>query len=292
MSWSRLFYVPLFFFCSGYTTRNIDLRRKARGLLVPYITFNILMLVFTLIFNPASVTPLSWLGPVYGRFCLYPYTSADNIQLLTWNNAPVWFLPALFTSFILLKPLISAKSRRQKIILAITYIMAAQLMRYLPVLLPWSLDTAPYFAIIMWAGYLTRRHNLLRHPMWMFVLVMSFSLVLRMMLPNINLSVREYGPSLTLNLIGALAGSISFVKFCLLLSGSSAASILARLNAGALSIFALQMPFMSLPVIIIPALSEYPEFLWAIQLVTGLAAGYATGVSLNRYAPYLMGKKQ
>lgn len=88
------FHMPLFFMVSGllYKSRGIGptLRNKWSGLVVPYL----LALLVTL--------PVLWIigrGDAFNARLLVDVLEAKN-EVLIWNS-PMWFLPSLFTTFLL-----------------------------------------------------------------------------------------------------------------------------------------------------------------------------------------------
>ena len=103
MHYTLAFYVPIFFFCSGYTTsipRNIPFKenfiKHAIKLLKPYLFFTIILL---LIFRQFYLQGL--VGIFYSRYCLYPFGSPEIYRFFINGNYPLWFLTCMVIAYYL-----------------------------------------------------------------------------------------------------------------------------------------------------------------------------------------------
>lgn len=245
MYWSNLFFIPIFFICSGYTTTtNFSLKIKFIKLIIPYFLINILLIgVMSL---TEHITSDTLLGVLYGRYSIMSNIEGDNtLRQLQWYNAPTWFLPALFTGYILFKIILKAKNIYHRTILLIAYLVISYAFSRLPVLLPWSLDTAFIFAIYIYIGMLIKNHSITHLPN---ILTISTLIYIICLILNgiVNLSVRYYGHYILLSIIGAISGSIVIIKSCEILCERFPLSIWTAFNRYALVLFCIQMPFLKL----------------------------------------------
>lgn len=214
------FYVGLFFVLAGYTytqrgTTGEFVAGKARRLLVPYLSFNVLCLALYYVLRPLEANDT--LGVLYSRYCLYPIPHIDNPIFLSCGNATTWFLTALFAALLLYRLLMSV-SYRWQVTLTILYLAATFGSSLLPLLLPWSIDCAPLFALLIFAGYwLKENKRVLLHRVqerqawekWVYgTLLVLLYLLLAWANGYVNLSVRIFGRSLFLFFITCVAGSM------------------------------------------------------------------------------------
>lgn len=185
-------YMPWFFILSGITFKNKgtknNIQLKCKRLLIPYFFYGII-----LSFIPLAEWSNNLLGILYSRYCLYPNLSHT---FLPKYGSPLWFLTAMFISYILFFLYIRISQKKKQIYLIILYIIIAYLCTYLPILLPWSIDTAFIGAIFIILGYrfqpffLSEKTNLMK-------LLISICLIIPITIfnGNTNMSIRYYGNS-------------------------------------------------------------------------------------------------
>ena len=169
--WGGMFFVPAFFLLSGYTYHPdngtyIDyVKKKAKRLLIPYLTANLFLFLFFFIkmiltHNLTSdFVVRSLLGILYGRNQIF-MSSDYHSNLMINLNAPTWFLPALFVALIMLEGFYRlCKGNEKKVVLiVVVYALFATGYHYfVPVLLPWCLDIMPFFLLMMLAGNLLKK---------------------------------------------------------------------------------------------------------------------------------------
>lgn len=240
MRWALPCYIPLFFLTSGYcTTRAVSLTAKARTLLLPYLFFSVLLIVVHRSFGTTDI-----IGAVYSRYSLYPMGTPDNIffMSLQTGNAPLWFLTAMFISFVWLW--LAQRFPKWELPLMGIYFFLAWLLCRLPILLPWSIETAFFLTLFIEAGMLLRRYNLLQR-----MGAVAFACIVLVYIPlcwasdGVNLSVREYGPSLLLLLPTALAGSVGLMQLSQYLTPTILGKLLKHTGRQSLPIFCIHLPF-------------------------------------------------
>lgn len=235
--WGGMFFVPVFFVLSGFTYRIREesfltfCGRKAKRLLLPYITANGILFVFFLVKDILSgqVTPVKKLLDVIGIFyarnqmfvtepkVLFPPAAEGNIYFYELLNSPTWFLPALFLTMVLFEILvrISKRDGRKMLLGAVILLCMANLWHYLfPLLLPWSLDAVPYFLIMFLWGYFMKRKQFLDYfdrKKWILLLLFVGFLVCALINGSANYSVADYGRSTMLALYNALVSSTTLM---------------------------------------------------------------------------------
>lgn len=237
MSWALPCYIPIFYVASGFCTiRPVKLNEKFKKLILPYFLFSIILLIVNNSYNW-----IDWLGILYSRWCIYPLGSKSNIFLLRSGNAPLWFLTSMFVSFILFWLL---QKSNKPIWLICSYITTTYLLAFLPVLLPWSIDTAFLMAIFIFFGVMIRELALLHkiNYKWLICLVLLY-VAFRFVCGNVNLSVRIYGRSLFMMLPTALLGSTILLKTSCYFEGSLWGRIISKIGRHSLTIFCLHIPF-------------------------------------------------
>ncbi len=225
-------------------------RRKAKRLLIPFFVTN---LVLALVFLAKDVltgsfasSPLSSLirnfGFIYGRNRLL----GDHLTLLgpgkmtkcyfmTILNSPTWFLPALFLVFVYMELCARVLTRLEKekeeesildhkILLVIFLTGLCSVMgHYLtPLLLPWSIDALPIFALLFYLGYQFGQKGLwdklVVRPYVIFVLG-AICVVGGLINGSANFSIGDYGTSMNLGILNAITSSIMLLYLCYLCRG-------------------------------------------------------------------------
>lgn len=169
--WGGMFFVPAFFLLSGYTYHPGNgsykeyVKKKAKRLLIPYLTANLFLFLFFLIKMvlthnlPSDFVVRSLLGILYGRNQIFISTDYHS-NLMINLNAPTWFLPALFVALIMLEGfyrLCKGNGKKVVLIVVVYALFATGYHYFVPVLLPWCLDIMPFFLLMMLAGNLLKK---------------------------------------------------------------------------------------------------------------------------------------
>ena len=136
--------------------------------------------------------------------------------MTSWNST-VWFLTAMFASGMLFFALVHLRGKRLFVaVLACLAVSGA--FTYCPILLPWSLDTAPLCALLMLSGFYFRKANLTAMSLACKIALLAPAaavyLVSLKLGDGINLSIRIYGDRGLVSFAWALpqlfAGSVCF----------------------------------------------------------------------------------
>ena len=221
--------------------------RKAKRLLVPFVVTNLVLAVVFLakdILSGSFVSsPLASLirnfGFVYGRnrllgdhLTLLGSGSMPKCYFMTILNSPTWFLPALFLVFVYMelcaRVLTGLEKEKEeesildhKILLVIFLTgLCSVLGHYLtPLLLPWSIDAVPIFALLFYLGYQFGQKGLwdklIVRPYLLFVLG-GICVVGGLINGSANFSIGDYGTSMNLGILNAVTSSILFLYVCYL----------------------------------------------------------------------------
>lgn len=225
------FYMQMFFIIAGYfipsqiVVKKFIAKRAIR-LLMPYFFYGILInciVLFSLWFkNKITIQTIvnKFIGLLYSRFCLFSLGTESNTYYLS-VFAPAWFLTALFVASALFIPFLYLPSKRIKWLILV-YFVISFLLNKLPILLPWSLDTAFIGALFIFIGYKLKNNNINPPPnehkclLWLMVILGIYILLVKYN-GSINMSVRGYGSHLLSPIIFFIVGVLgSFIYFYLL----------------------------------------------------------------------------
>ena len=163
----------------------------------------------------------SMIGILYSRFKLFPFAdAADSFRMMNIDNSVLWFLTSMFTAYCLFRLLLDIRCDRNRILGAIACVAVGYVYPYIPLLLPWSLDTAFFIAPLMLGGNMVRRYGILEHYGWKLLLLsVPAYMACNYFAGATNYSIREMGvlypASFGCGLFGAVALFVLFrLPFC------------------------------------------------------------------------------
>lgn len=286
-------FIPLFFIASGYTYKKNEqpflsfIRNKIRRLLVPYFFFSALLL---LLYKRFSLNDL--IGVCYSRYCLFPYDNTENLYLMGGGNPPLWFLTSMLTAFIPFYFLMKYSSRTKWLLLF--YAIFTFLCQYLPILLPWSIDTACLQASFMYMGA-TFRHDsrLLNRPSYLYLLIFTVFVLVCTLNGELNVSVREYGCSFLLYFLSGVFGTLFLLWLSQKLESSSIGSLLAGIGRHSLVIFCIQMFLLRIMHLLFHELLHFPTeglLFYGVTILKVLLVAFVgmfISKGMNRYMSWL-----
>lgn len=160
--------MPCFFVISGYTFKDKPgiLKQRAFRLIQPYTYWSAiyfaLFIILAYIHNRLFfLNTLKYLcGLLYSRPQLYPLDASQYFPLMPPGSGPLWFLTALFISYLLFLPLYRARPQTRYLWIG-SYLLLHQLLHYCPFLFPWSIDSAFSGALFIYGGTLLRKTKIL-----------------------------------------------------------------------------------------------------------------------------------
>lgn len=216
-----MFYMPVFFVAAGYTYRNKGesfknfALGKAKRLLIPYAVCNVFLFAFFTILN-GKFSKTNFLGIFYSRSMMMKATSEWNMALMSYLNAPTWFLTCLFVClciyyFIDMK---FADVKKRRIAVIICMAAGVVLRKISPVLLPWSLENALFFTGMLEAGRFLKEEGFvwLCKNEWIYVNLLIVFVALSYIQGSVNVSISEYGRSMMLYFFTGTLGSVLCMK--------------------------------------------------------------------------------
>lgn len=158
-------YMQVYFVVAGmtYTDRKNETFRqfvgkKAKRLLLPYAVYATLFWLIDCTSRQLTIPEImrGGGGILYARHCLFVYHGhQNNLFLLDNLNEQMWFLPAIFLSYILFWLIVKSDAKRRSAIIII-YLAINIGTSFLPILLPWSLDTVFITAVLMYCGFMMK----------------------------------------------------------------------------------------------------------------------------------------
>ena len=206
------FFMPLFFFLSGYVFKRHDnykyfITKKFKSLIIPYITLSVilyLVYLFNLLIQGTTITfntlvyPI--VGSMYSRYYLFNPEIVDytqNVNLMTIQNGPLWFLTALFVMEVIFYFLTKLNKKGFYFGLVLCTIIGIVISKYFVILMPWSVDTALTCIIFFVVGFIIKNKNIQIHSYkTKFGLLFAFlviNLIFIQLNSYVNISIAEYG---------------------------------------------------------------------------------------------------
>lgn len=207
-------FVFAFFVLSGFTFHiqpiNKGVLKKTKTLLIPYFFYGILS-VFVLFLRDILLNGfnISFLFDkvgvlLYSRYCLYsPYNCEEsgNVFFLRMGLEPIWFLTCLFMSFVWTYIYFNSIIIIRKFLLLLFFAIPF-FCTYMPILLPWSLDTSFVGALLIIIGYYLRepfmtgkvcRSGMYFFPPFLFIVTNIFLFIIPTLITGTgNVSVGYY----------------------------------------------------------------------------------------------------
>lgn len=157
-------------------------------------------------------------GVFYGRYMIG--TSLDEpIVIFEELNHPLWFLPASYFSvwiFYIVKVKIKYWKVKSVAVCCMICIIIAKLLSYLPILLPWSMDTAGCIIIFLIVGDIVKQQGGFDRnvvPGITYLVVGVGYLTMCKMDTVANIAIRMYGKSIALYIVKGIVGSLLCIMF-------------------------------------------------------------------------------
>ncbi len=162
-SFVNAFHMPLFFFISGYlfSVKDYSLKEftihKARTLLIPFLFLGFITFLFWPVkeqFNKEIIEE-NLLNYLIGF--IYAPASKEFLGF----NIPLWFLPSLFLTEIIMFLMIRYIKRYLFLFSCLLFGIGIILNETVHFRLPWGLDTSCFSVIFLYLGYVVRKKDIL-----------------------------------------------------------------------------------------------------------------------------------
>ena len=281
--------MPLFYILSGYTFKEQPsvMKQRLKRLISPYALWGCIALSILTITSGKNADLSDFLlhsaGLIYSRFSFLPPENGATITLFPNGAEPLWFLTSLVSSYACFLVLIRFPQFRNLII--ISYIITTALLTFLPILLPWSIDTAPAGALFLYAGYMMKKLNIFQlRKLWLLLSALLLLPVYQILISyngEINMSIRLFGKHTFLSpclfLFIGITGSYLYCLLCIFLVKCKLAHALTYIGRISLTILCSHMLVLSYTGRIVGKIAytlNIPppsgQFLFVWQLVTAL----------------------
>lgn len=245
------FHMPLFFILSGYLEKGktVDLKesikKDARYLLIPYVSFYIIAYVWWLIqkfihSNDILTFKEVVVRPILGLFLGEWYNTPFSIMI----NTPLWFLLCLFICKVLFKYSlwVSKNYHWCLFFINILAIVLVFIMHQFNIDLYFSIDSAimalPFYSF----GYFFKFIDINKFSIWLNILLSFVCLIIVGILSDwngrVDIADFTYGNNILVFYIAGIAGSLGVIYFALLFENKQNALLL-YLGQNTLIIFAL-----------------------------------------------------
>lgn len=222
------FYIQSFFIVSGLTYKRRTVKenvlRRVKGIILPYFMYNIIIVVINIVLGEIENIKLlveTIAGILYSRYCYYPIDYVGvNRYYLSIGNSPLWFLTAMFVSSCIFYILVECINERRiyLYIWSIVLIVLTIILKQLPILLPWSIDTAFMGALFMLIGYYGK-NIFIKGMKWKeLLIVLLIYLTCSYYNDGINISIRLYGNHGIISILAVCAIGVTGTLLCIWLA--------------------------------------------------------------------------
>lgn len=231
------------------------------------------------------------IGVMYSRYGVYRGFE-DNIYLLESGNRPLWFLTSLFTAYVFYYILICTNKNRINIMI-LSYLLMAFFFRYLPILLPWSLDIAPVGALYIYLGRIIKEKGIIEKMTFKIYASLIFIYAITHFLNGAeNMSAGGYGRSFLLSLICGSLGSIIILHFAKLSQRYNHVWGVRYIGQHTLTIFCLHLPVIDYVLFYLTEKKVSNEIIISfIQLAIAIVIGLVLSMFFKRFVPFVVGER-
>jgi len=311
------FHVPLFFFASGlvfmvqkYSGFKELLVNKIRTLIIPYFSFSFLTLGFWLAIAPfRGGEPFPTLQDILWGVTGVIVSSNGLIWMV--HNAPLWFLTCLFIVQVLFYLLYGLSLRlinfKSMLTLAcfvtLLSVLGALDRLYMPIRLPWGVDTALTGIGFFFVGFVTRTwlqssvsNKLTLIKIVLLTTLFAISLTFSHINDLVNIAFNRMG-----NYFEFYVASFSGIGICILISKVIPENkIFSFVGRNSLAILALHLP----AYLVIRGVQKFiPWIAWLDTTYSSFLSALVYSVmqivmitpviySINRFPPFMLGRKK
>ena len=153
----------------------------------------------------------------------------------------MWYLTSMIVSYFLFYLLVYYEKYKH----ALMFLYALLIICFIksPVLLPWSIDTAPLTALLIYVGMKVRKHNLISMDIFLVMFLVLIYIGLRSVGGELNISVRMYGTSVAIYFLLAIIAPFLVLWGSRYLEGTFVGKVFSILGQHSLTIFCVQLFF-------------------------------------------------
>lgn len=300
------FHVPLFFFLSGYLFNSDDMpfktffMKKFKGLIVPYLWFSLityLWLVFKFIIGLTGDAKVDILyAPILGTF----YAIRDSAGSI--HNGTLWFVTCLVCVELLFFFFIRTSKGNIKslgIMLFISSVIGHVYSAYIAKPLPWSIDAALSVIAFYGIGYLLNKYQYLLEKLMNFkyvILLFLINMVTGSLNSMVDIFANKFG-NYILFYTGAISGTLVVVVLIKYLNTSFTLEYIGK-NTFILLALHQSVIFDVIRQVVNRSHSLSTFFannhliMGGFYLVTTLVISIPIIFTINKYLPFLVGKKK
>ncbi|MBR1401612.1 MAG: acyltransferase family protein [Prevotella sp.] len=188
--------VAMFFIAAGFNFKipqdtRAAIHNKFMRLLVPYFFYSLVLLIIEHRLNYNTL--IQFFGVFYGRMSLFRDNLNGNTLFLLIGNAPMWFLPCMFLSYLWIYLVYCrCKTSLQHYLVCLLFIFLSAVLYFSPLMLPWSLDTSFLFAVLIIVGYEWRGY-FKKSKLFIVAITLALWVVLYHFFAGSNISIGIYG---------------------------------------------------------------------------------------------------
>lgn len=188
--------VAMFFTAAGFNLKKtedtkVSIHKKFLRLLVPYFFYSFVLLLIE--HRLTTNTLIQIFGVFYGRMSLFKENIDGNVTFLVLGNAPMWFLPCMFLSYLWVYIIYCrCRTSLQKYSICILFTCLSAILFFSPLMLPWSIDTSFLFAVLIIVGYELRNY-FMQCKLHYIAITLVLWLALYYFFAGSNISIGSYG---------------------------------------------------------------------------------------------------
>lgn len=162
---SMIINIPLFFFCSGYLYKEIEIKeafkKYFKRLIIPYICFNIFEFVFEAFLEHHESTT-AFLHNLISNFDMNYIITFFTVDVLGAHfNWMTWYLIALFVVLIIFTTLKQYLKNDKQLTAAVLILVAlAYFLNMFEIQIPWEVNSALVGMAFFFVGYLFKKYGL------------------------------------------------------------------------------------------------------------------------------------
>lgn len=287
------FHMPLFFIISGYlfnASKWLDsaagskiggginlLFSRCKKYLKPYFIYSMANLIINIPIEIYSgITGRDLLNSTLKHIFWILYSAGSYKKVP--NCTPLWFLPCIFLSTIILWAFLKVSSKYFQILICILIICVEQLLSIHDFFqLPWHLDIAFLGMLYMYIGYVINKYDLLdfiKKPAYIIILIITGSICV-MLNSTVDINPRRLG-NIVLLIIGSTCISCFLLSIFRLLSVNN--HVLLLLGNNTIIIMAFNYALNSYMQLLYERLSiaSIIPLNWFLQSIIGIIFFYAT----------------